>query len=228
MVRIGWRQREGARQTAGVSRDSRADDDAVIRAAKAGDPLAWRSLYADVDGRLVGWLRSQQSSDAAIDADDVASEAWMTAARRIAEFSGTADDFAGWIFVIARNIRANAHRRGVRRATHPTDADPRLLVRTAAPDDTEAVDAADWIRRTLAILSDRERDVVAAIDIAGLDIAAGGRLLSMSRTAVRSAHYRARRRLAARLEEEARSRRPWPAEPRRLPRAVARLTTGDD
>jgi RNA polymerase sigma-70 factor, ECF subfamily len=209
-------------------RTAAAADDAVIRDAKGGDPTAWRFLYSQIGGRLVGWLRAQQSADAAIDADDVASEAWMTAARRIAEFSGTTDDFAGWIFVIARNVLTNTNRRGARRATHPTDVDPRLLVRADAHDDTTLVDAADWIDQTLSHLSDREREVVSAIDIAGLDIAATSRLLSMSRSAVRSAHYRARRRLVAVLNAEARSHRPSPAEPRRLPPAVARLTMGDD
>lgn len=211
-----------------MSARRRAVDDEVVEAAKSGDPQAWRALYDSIGGRLVGWLRSQQTGDVAFDAEDVASEAWATAARRVAEFSGTADDFAGWIFVIARNILANARRRSGRRSTQPTDVDPRLLAGQAADDDAAAVDSADWIRRTLSHLTERERDVVAAIDIAGLDVAAASRLLSMSRTAVRSAHYRARRRLAAVIEEEARSRRPWAAELQRWPRAVARLTTVDD
>jgi RNA polymerase sigma-70 factor (ECF subfamily) len=204
-------------------------DDDVVSAAKSGDAQAWRILYGAVSGRLIGWLKSQQTGDSAFDAEDVASEAWSTAARRVAEFSGTADDFAGWLFVIARNVMANVQRRSARRATQPTDVDPRLFARHIADDDTAAlVDAADWIRRTLSHLAEREREVVAAIDIAGLDVTAASRLLSMSRTAVRSAHYRARRRLAAVIEEETRSRRPWAAEPQRWPRAVARLTTVDD
>jgi RNA polymerase sigma-70 factor, ECF subfamily len=211
-----------------MSARRRAVDDNIVRAAKSGDADAWRSLYESIGGRLVGWLRSQQTGDAALDADDIASEAWATAARRIAEFSGSADDFAGWIFVIARNGMANVTRRAARRATQPTDVDPRLLTSDPGHDAAAAVDAADWIRRTLSDLAPRERDVVAAIDIAGLDIAATSQLLEMSRTAVRSAHHRARRRLAAVFVEEARSHRPWAAEPRRWPHAVARLTTGDD
>jgi RNA polymerase sigma-70 factor, ECF subfamily len=215
------------RHTAEVSPRSDADDD-VIRAAKRGDPAAWRVLYDTIAGRLVGWLRSQQNSDAALDADDVASEAWLAAARRIGDFTGTADDFAGWLFVVARNVMANANRRSARRATLPTDIDPRLLVRNAAPDEMAVVEAADWIRQTLSSLAARERDVIGAIDIAGLDTPAASRLLGISRSAVRSAHYRGRRRLVAIVEEQGRSRRPRPAEPLRWPLVVARLTTVDE
>jgi RNA polymerase sigma-70 factor (ECF subfamily) len=209
-----------------VSAPREIDDD-VVRAAKSGDPEAWRALYDAIAGRLVGWLRSQQSADAAIDAEDIASEAWLTAARRVSEFTGTADEFGGWLFVVARNVMINANRRSARRATLPTDVDPRLLVRDSAADDTALVDAADWTRQVLAQLPQRERDVVAAIDVAGLDVASTGRLLSMSRTAVRSAHYRGRRKLAAVLAEEGRRRRPRSAEHTRWPRVVARLTAVD-
>ena len=203
-------------------------DDDVIRAAKGGDPAAWRALYDAIAGRLVGWLRSQPNLDAALDADDVASEAWLAAARRIGEFTGTADDFAGWLFVVARNMMANANRRSVRRATLPTEIDPRLLVRNDSPDETSVIEAAEWIRQTLSPLATRERHVIAAIDVAGLDTAATSRLLGISRSAVRSAHYRGRRRLAAGFEEEGRSRRPRPAEPVRWPHVVARVTVADD
>ena len=138
---------------------------------EAGDEGAWRELYSALGGRLVGWLRSQSTLDSAMDADDIANEAWLTAARRIAEFTGSIDDFAGWIFVIARNLLVNIGRRSVRRATNPTSLDPRELVDDLPSDDEGAqVDAQDWIRRTARPAEPRERDVVACIDIAGLDV----------------------------------------------------------
>jgi RNA polymerase sigma-70 factor (ECF subfamily) len=151
----------------------------------------------------------------------------MTAARRIADFSGTDDDFAGWLFVIARNLCANANRRSQRRATTPTDVDPRHLVRHRAEDDADAVAAADWIQRTLAHLSPRERDVVAAIDIAGLDIDTTSRLLSISRAAVRAAHHRAMRRLAEVVDVQATAQPPTIALRTRGARDVSRAALTD-
>jgi RNA polymerase sigma-70 factor (ECF subfamily) len=208
---------------------SRSDaDDAVIRAAKNGDADAWRSLYDDVGGRLVGWLRTQQTADAALDAEDIASEAWLTAARRIGEFNGSADDFAGWLFVIARNVMANTSRRSARRATDPTEIDPGHLVRQPAPHEKALIDAADWIKQMLSALPTREREVIAAIEIAGLDIASTSSLLNLTRTAVRSAHYRGLRRLAAEHNPDRPDPRSRPAEHPRRGRFVARLTAADE
>ena len=81
------------------------------RCGEVGDEGAWRELYAALGGRIVGWLRSQPTLDSPLDAEDLANEAWLTAARRIAEFNGSTDDFAGWIFVIARNLALNTARR---------------------------------------------------------------------------------------------------------------------
>ena len=125
-------------------------DDAVITAAKSGDEGAWRELYAALGGRLVGWLRSQPTLDSALDAEDLASETWLTAARRVNEFNGSTDDFAGWIFVIARNLALNTGRRSIRRATTPTPLDPRELVTEQTTTDEGAeVDSREWIRQLL-------------------------------------------------------------------------------
>jgi RNA polymerase sigma-70 factor (ECF subfamily) len=174
-----------------------ADDHPLVLAAKEGDPTAWRALYEAVGGRVLGWLRTQSLLDSAQDADDLASETWLVAARKIADFSGDLDDFTGWIFVIARNLTVNSNRRARRRGTVPTDVDRLLGVDAAADDDFAAADAMDWVAHALRQLTPRERDVVAALDVADLDVATTSRLLGMSRTAVRVAHHRAIRRLAA-------------------------------
>src|SRR3546814_19466243 len=69
--------------------------------------------------RLVVWLQHLHQLDAAVDAEDIAAEAWLTAARRIADFSGDGNDFAGWLFGIARNISRNRYRTTRSRGTAP-------------------------------------------------------------------------------------------------------------
>ena len=171
------------------------DDDLVAR-AKAGDEAAWRDLYDAHAGRLLLWLRSRPSGDAAVALEDVAAEAWLTAAQRIADFTGNSSYFAGWLFGIARNIALNTSRRSRRRATFPAPMDgvdrddP-----TATPDAFTGVDGADWTRRLLAHLPPREAEVVACIDVVGLDVAATSRALGISAGAVRVSHTRGLRRL---------------------------------
>jgi RNA polymerase sigma-70 factor (ECF subfamily) len=175
-----------------------------VAAAKRGDPSAWRDLYGRVGGRLHRWLRSQSLLDSAQDADDLASEAWLVAASKIATFAGDVDAFTAWIFVIGRNLVVNANRRAKRRGTVPTEVDPRLLLPSTWADDAFAGAASDeWVRAALSVLSPRERDVVAAIDVAGLDVDAACAVLGLSPSAVRVAHHRAIRRLSGILSEHA-------------------------
>ena len=169
----------------------RADDD-LIRRAKQGDAHAWRELYRAHAGRLLVWLRTRPSGDAAVSQDDVAAEAWLTASEKIAQFHGTADEFAGWLFGIARNLATNARRRTLRRSTSP-QPDPETPQDLRGPE-PELV-GLDWVRRTLAALPPRERDVVACLEVVGLDVEATARALGISNVAVRVAHHRGLRKL---------------------------------
>jgi RNA polymerase sigma-70 factor (ECF subfamily) len=126
----------------------------------------------------------------------VAAEAWLTAARRIADFDGTSDDFAGWLFGIARLVARNAQRRTSRRRTSPTTIE---ILDLSAPDRAPAAndvpDSERWVAWLLSHLPERERQVVACLDVVGLDVASTCAALGMSATAVRVARHRGLRRL---------------------------------
>jgi RNA polymerase sigma-70 factor (ECF subfamily) len=169
-----------------------AADDDLVRGAKDGDPGAWRQLYRAHAGRLVVWLATRPTGDPAVSPDDLAAEAWLTAASRIGRFHGTADEFAGWLFGIARNLTLNTQRRSVRRGTAP-HPDPATGETVAGPE-PELV-ARDWVDRALAGLPPRERDVIACTDVVGLDVAGTARALGISPVSVRVARHRGLRRL---------------------------------
>jgi RNA polymerase sigma-70 factor (ECF subfamily) len=167
------------------------EDDELISRAKQGDSEAWRELYRAHAGRLVIWLGTRPSRDAAVHSEDIAAEAWLTSAGKITEFQGTSEEFAGWIFGIARNLSRNATRRSSRRGTEPTDE----LDRPSGDDLEDLLAGRDWVRRALARLPERERDVVACLDVVGLDVAQTALALDMSPVAVRVAHHRGLRKL---------------------------------
>ncbi|MEP9364182.1 RNA polymerase sigma factor [Nocardioides sp. CN2-186] len=169
-------------------------DDDVVAAAKRGDAEAWRALYRAHGGRLVVWLGARSTGDAAVSAEDLAAEAWLTAADKVHGFTGTSSEFAGWLFGIARKLDGNVHRRSQRRNTHPTDLH-RLDDPPAVAGPESAFVGRDWILRALASLPPRERDVVGCLDVVGLDVEATARALGMSAVAVRVAHHRGLRRL---------------------------------
>lgn len=139
--------------------------------------------------------------DPAHAAEDLAAEAWLVAAQRIGDFRGSPSDFAGWLFGIARNLDANAQRKAHRRDTFGADFDenPRW-----GSYDSLAADVAqeDWVRRTLADLPTREAEVVACLDVVGLDVAATARALGMTPTAVRVARHRGLKRLRSVLANQ--------------------------
>jgi RNA polymerase sigma-70 factor, ECF subfamily len=142
------------------------------------------------------WLRWLPGSDSAISPEDIAAQAWLTAASKIHGFQGSDDDFAGWLFGIARRHAINNHRRGLRRRTAP--ADPHQFVHAEGPnaqDDVGRVDEHDATRRLLARLSPREAEVIACIDVAGLGVRSTAAALQITPTAVRVARHRGLNRL---------------------------------
>ena len=169
------------------------DEPDVIDRARSGDPTAWRELYLSLSGRLTLWLRSRPSGDTAVSPEDLVMETWLVAADKIADFKGSRDEFAGWLFGIARNQAANARRRSERRATQPVD------VREHSDfwghvDDPE-VGGQDFVRRLLDQLPPREGEVLALMEVVGLDAATTARALGMNATAVRVARHRGLNRL---------------------------------
>jgi RNA polymerase sigma-70 factor (ECF subfamily) len=127
----------------------------------------------------------------------------MTAASKIHDYRGDDQDFAGWLFAIARRHAANHRRRAARRQTHPRDlqeVDTTLHARSR--DDMARVDEHDATRRLLAQLSPREAEVVTCIDVVGLDVRSTAAALQMTPTAVRVARHRGLSRLRRLLEPE--------------------------
>ncbi len=177
----------------------RGEADELVLRAQRGDQAAWDELYADVAERLVVWLRHLAPPDAATDAEDIAAEAWLTAARRMGEFRGDRDAFAGWLFGIARNVARSRGRVARARATTPLGPDHVERSGGSGGDPGPSVAGADLARRLVALLPEREAQVVACLDVVGLDVATTSRALDISPVAVRVAHHRGLRRLRTML-----------------------------
>jgi RNA polymerase sigma-70 factor, ECF subfamily len=175
---------------------ARGECDPLVRAARGGDPAAWRELYLLHNRRLTVWLHSLPMPDVASSAEDIAAEAWLTAAAKIQGFRGADDDFPGWLFTIARNHASNSRRTALRRRTDPVSVQesPESTWGHVTSDHAR-VDDLDTTRRLLEHLTPREAEVVACIDIVGLDVTSTAAALDMRPTAVRVARHRALGRL---------------------------------
>ncbi|WP_028659630.1 RNA polymerase sigma factor [Nocardioides insulae] len=178
-----------------------ATDDDLIADAKNGDPDAWRALYRAHAGRLLVWLETRGSTDSIESAEDLASEAWLTAASKLRTFHGTSSDFAGWLFGIARHLAANSRRKSGRRRTSPSEHADLVELGGSVPGPDSVVSGQDWVRATLASLPSRERDVISCLEVVGLDVAATAAALGTSTVSVRVTRHRALKRLRATTPE---------------------------
>jgi RNA polymerase sigma-70 factor (ECF subfamily) len=185
---------------------SRGANGPLVSRALEGDEEAWRELYARHGRRLRVWLASLPSGDPAASPEDVAADAWLTAASKIGEFTGSDDDFAGWLFTIARLVLNNRRRAAQRRMTDAHEPGSLDIVWGVADSPEGEVVGQAETRRLLAMLSPREAEVLACLEVVGLDVAATARALEMSPTAVRVARHRGLRRLRAVLTDQEQER----------------------
>lgn len=178
-----------------------ADHSAVVQRAQRGDEAAFRQLYRAVQPGLLRYLRVLVG----VDAEDVASEAWLQVARGLTAFRGDEDGFRGWVTTIARH-RAIDHLRRQRR--RPVGQEPmERLVELAGCLDTEAsaldATATDAALALIARLPADQAEAVLLRVVMGLDAKTAGRVLGKRAGAVRTAAHRGLRKLAEFLDTDA-------------------------
>ena len=71
-------------------------DDELVTLAKQGSQDAWARLYALHAGRLLVWLGTLGTGDAAAAAEDVAAESWLVASQKIAVAPLSLRSFVTW------------------------------------------------------------------------------------------------------------------------------------
>ena len=107
------------------------------------------------------------------DADDIASETWLAAARGLRGFEGDANAFRAWLFTIARNRLIDERRRSKRRPVLASEQPTAELVAVEpSPEDTVvAAHAGDEAaRRIVALLPADQADVILLRVVAGLSV----------------------------------------------------------
>ena len=171
--------------------------DELVERARRGDEEAWAELYGDHADRLVVWLAHLRHADPAYDAEDIAAEAWLTAARRVADFDGDRSDFGGWLFGIARNVARSRYRATTVHGATPLGPGDLEFAAGRAEGPGAGSSRHDLTRALVSSLPAREAQVVACLDVVGMDVRTTSRALGISAVAVRVAHHRGLRRLRA-------------------------------
>jgi RNA polymerase sigma-70 factor (ECF subfamily) len=175
-----------------------------VRAAQA-DRSAFATLYRRYLDRVYGYAFYQLGDHH--DAEDVTERIFLAAFRALPVFRDQGSTFRAWLFRIAHNTVANAHRSRSRRRAEPMpdmferpapDADPARLVAMA--------DELREVRRAIERMPDDRRQVILLRFVDELSTAEIAEVLDRSPGAVRVLLHRSLRDLAARLGHPAESR----------------------
>jgi RNA polymerase sigma-70 factor (ECF subfamily) len=167
-----------------------ADDAALISSAQAGDSAAFAQLFDRYYSMIHAFSYRLCLSSA--DADDIAQDTFVRAARALGGFRG--GDFRSWLFRIASNTSRDL-RRGQMRRTRATDA---MAVEVESASNVRRADLAP-IHEALLKLPEEHRQAVALVYMEGMTHSEAARVLNCAETTISWRLYRARRQLRAEL-----------------------------
>lgn len=172
----------------------------ILAAARTGHEPALTVLYRRFQPALLGYLRTQRPNDA----DDLASETWIAAARGLSRFRGDEGDFRRWLFTIGRRRLLDLQREeGRRPRTVAGDAAPPAATVTTPDAETEMLAAAETrlALGRIAALPPEEAEVVVLRVVAGLSAKDVAAITGRTAVGVRVLQHRALKRLAALLDK---------------------------
>src|SRR5256714_121830 len=211
-----WRQGRGDENgmTATVAEAvGHPPDHDLVAAIRDGDDRAFEQLYTRYHARIAAYVRGMVKDHGR--AEDVTQEVFFSALRRMRETERPIA-FKPWIYEIARNACIDLFRRTSRAEELSYDADGglpsddyrHLISRGPTPD--AAVDAKqqlDHLRGAFGGLSETHHQILVLRELEGLSYREIGERLGMSRPAVESTLFRARRRLTEEYDELVTGRR---------------------
>ena len=176
------------------------DLDGAVQSARSGDEWAIASLFRAMQPQLLRYL-AHHAPDVA---DDLASETWLSAARLLSEFEGSAQDFRAVLFTIARRRVVDHYRKQGRRPKLTTIDD---TADRPGPDDVAqtvvgGLSAQQAIDALTEMLPPDQAEVVLLRIVADLSVEAVSRIMGRSPGSVRVLQHRALRRLAKNFQRE--------------------------
>jgi RNA polymerase sigma factor (sigma-70 family) len=188
-------------------------DHELVSAVRHGDDAAFEELYERYLGRITAFVQGMVKDHGR--AEDVAQEVFMSALRRMRETERPIA-FKPWIYEIARNACIDQHRRSSRTEEISYDAEHTLggsdhgrLAATGPSPDAAVVtkQQLDHLCGAFGGLSESHHEILVLRELEGLSYREIGDRMSLSRPAVESTLFRARRRLSEEYEDLASGRR---------------------
>ena len=184
-----------------------ADDHRLVAAVRRGDDRAFEQLYERYHRRIHAYVMGMVKDHGR--AEDVTQEVFVSALRRM-RATERPIAFKPWVYEIAKNACIDAYRRARRAEEVSFDADDRLspadhvrLVATG-PEPDVAVDTKqelDTLCGAFGGLSESHHEILVLRELEGLSYKDIGERMGMTRPAVESTLFRARKRLGEEYDE---------------------------
>jgi RNA polymerase sigma factor (sigma-70 family) len=190
-----------------------AADADLVAAVRAGDDAAFEELYRRYHQRIAAFVCRMMRDEARC--EDVAQEAFMSALRRMRS-TDCEINFKPWIYQIARNAAIDSYRRTSHAVEVSMDADDglrasdrhRLVGLDGGPDAALVTkERLNHLQGAFDELSDVHTRVLVMRELEGMSYREIGQKLDLTRPAVESALFRARRRLESEYTELSEGRR---------------------
>ena len=182
-----------------------SDEDAeladLVPAAVQGDRRALRRIIAIIHPRVLRYARARIGGGRMPTPEDVAQEICLAVATSIDRYSDTGRPFMAFVYGIAFNKVADAHRSMARDKLSPVEDVPDTEVATITPEDAAMVSAgSNTVRALLDSLSEKARDIVILRVFVGLSAEETAQVMGSTPGAVRVAQHRALAKLRGQLE----------------------------
>jgi RNA polymerase sigma factor (sigma-70 family) len=184
-----------------------ADDQRLVAAVRRGDERAFEALYSRYQRRIHAYVMGMVKDHGR--AEDVTQEVFVSALRRMRETERPIA-FKPWIYEIAKNACIDQFRRSRRTEEVSLEADAglapadygRLVGSNPAPHDAvETKQDLTDLCGAFGGLSDAHHEILLLRELEGLSYREIGDRMGMSRPAVESTLFRARRRLTEEYDE---------------------------
>jgi RNA polymerase sigma factor (sigma-70 family) len=181
-------------------------DHQLVSMVRAGDDRAFEELYDRYRRRITAYVYGMVSDHGR--AEDITQEVFVSALRRMRETERPIA-FRPWVYEIAKNACIDAFRRRGRSEEVPIHDDGlgggeelRLVSSTPAPDAVvEAKQRLDYLCGAFGGLSEVHHQILVLRELEGLSYREIGERMGLSRPAVESTLFRARRRLTQEYDE---------------------------
>src|SRR3954463_15000437 len=182
-------------------------DTELVAAVRRGNDRAFEELYARYHRRISSYIFGMVKDHAR--AEDLTQEVFMSALRRMRD-TDRPIAFKPWIYEIAKNACIDQFRRARRAEEVSYDAEEglgsadygRLVTKDPAPDAAfDTKQQLDHLQGAFGGLSETHHQILVMRELEGLSYREIGDRLGMTRPAVESTLFRARRRLTEEYEE---------------------------